>query len=293
MPSSSKVHKTCSSPSILRMMESGSDPFAKADCNEEEVAAARKSFVLEDDSSRASDSGVTSSETAAAPGEVVVCPVINSVAFGEDAELGCSRGILPASDSASAVAAVVETPKLGLSSPKLSPPVQLSFKVDDDDKENKGGDVFATPLSTPFGNADASEVAGGGEGEGGGGGFTSILKSFWKRTSWTWDDQEKQHCGDKEEEEEGDAAAGSESKQTDVETDMNKGDGGGDGELQVGYRWRVQEVIEDAPKDALPAGGGSSGAVGGDSYVAPEAVATGAVNNSSRMPGECCRRRRP
>ena len=298
VPSSSKVHKTRSSPSVLRMMESGSDPFQKADCDEDE-AMKRKSLVFESD---ASDSGVTSGEAAApseeaaapveaagpgeadAPSEAVLCPVIKSADSGEEAELGCSRGTLPASDNASAVETPVETPKLSLSSPKLSPPVQLSLKEEEenDDKENKG-DVFATP----FGSADASEVPGGAEGgEGGGVGFASILKSFWKRTSWTWDDQEKQHCGDKEEaEEEGDAAAGSESKQTDVEADMNDG-----GELQVGYKRRVQEVTQDAPEDALPAGGSSEAVGGGDVHEAPEAVTTAAVNNSSRMPGECCRR---
>ena len=233
----------------------------------------RKYLVLDDKPSRASDSGLTCGEVA------VTCPVINAVVSDVNSE--------------SPVAASVETPSLNFSSPKVNSPVQLSVKDEDDDKDNKGSeDVFATPLATPFGSADnnapdVAEGGGGGEegGQSGSGGFTSILKSFWKRTSFVWDDQEEQHCGDKE----ADDAAGSEAKQTvDIETDLREGDD------DFGYKCPVkeEEVTEaaDGASSDVPPGGESFGDDGVhlvDSSRTSE-TATAVVNNDSRIPGKCC-----
>ena len=148
-------------------------------------------------------------------------------------------------------------------------------------KDNKDEDVLATPLATPFGAADDNAD----ESAAGGGGFSSILKSFWKRTSFVWDDQkeeeeEAEHCGDKEAVEAASVdAAGSESKQTedDVENDF----GGGDG---AGYRCGVQEVTE------TPFSDDPLGRVDDDSNLVDPSEssgkARGAVNKDSGIPGK-------
>ena len=326
VPSSSKVHKTCSSPSILRMMEESGDcegdehrkslilddefsrkslvfedePSRKSSVLDDEPS--RKSLVLDDEtlgrslvpddesqkskdeSSLAKDSGLTRGAVA------VTYPVINA---DSNSESGFSPDIA-LSRSPHYNATAVETPNLNFSSQKVNSPAEFSLKKEeeedgDDDKDNKVEDVFATPLVTPFGTADnnAPDVAA--EGEGPSGGFTSILKSFWKRTSFVWDDQEEEeHCGDKEEEDgEGGAeaaedAAGSESKQTEVvEIDLRE-----IGE-DVGYKRRVQKEVTEASSN-VPLGGEpfSEECVHLADPSKNSETATVVVNNDGGIPGE-------
>ena len=316
MPSSSKVHKTCSSPSILRMMEESGgnsehghrdssildDESSRKSLNQEDEAS-RRSLALDEESSRQSLVFEDKPSRQSLTRSLVLEDEPSRVSLVLDDETSwrsfAVEDTAPSRASLTCGEVDVERPVINAAAipvSKVSLPVKAGDTLEldlssqevnlcpkEDDKDNKDEDVLATPLSTPFGaaddNADESAV-------GGGGGFSSILKSFWKRTSFVWDDQkeeeeEAEHCGDKEAvEEAGEVdAAGSESKQTedDVENDF----GGGDG---AGYRCGVQEVTE------TPFSDDPLGRVDDDSNLVDPSEssgkARGAVNKDSGIPGK-------